>query len=219
MRPLPWQTAQAVPSRPTTEPMLTDKGALASGFRHKNIVATAAVGSIACAATLASFAASPDTRGVLGAALALLMLAIAVVDARRFIIPNELTAAALALALAHAAIQAPDDVFAAVADAALRGIVLALLFLGLRELYVRLRGREGLGLGDVKLAGVGGAWLGWTMIPIAIEIAALAALAYYGVRHVAGVRAIRATSRIPFGLFLAPAIWIGWLLEALLTTA
>jgi leader peptidase (prepilin peptidase)/N-methyltransferase len=27
---------------------------------------------------------------------------------------------------------------------------------------------------------------------------------------------MRATARLPFGLFLAPAIWLGWLLQATL---
>jgi leader peptidase (prepilin peptidase)/N-methyltransferase len=92
--------------------------------------------------------------------------------------------------------------------------VLALLFLALRVLYRRLRGREGLGLGDVKLAGVMGAWLGVVTIPIAVEIAALAALAVYGIRHFAAGRPLNAAAKFPFGLFLAPAIWFGWLIEA-----
>ena len=47
----------------------------------------------------------PDARGVAGGGLALLMIAIAVVDARRFIIPDELTIAALALGFVQAALQ------------------------------------------------------------------------------------------------------------------
>jgi|RhiMetdeSRZDD1v2_1073273.scaffolds.fasta_scaffold08425_2 leader peptidase (prepilin peptidase) / N-methyltransferase len=192
----------------------------ASAFRRKrSILATGAVVLLGLAGVIASLAAATDLRGLLGAVLALLMLAIAVVDARRLIIPNQLTAATLALAFVHAAIQEPREIVAAVSGAMLRGAVLALLFLALREVYLRLRGREGLGLGDVKLAGAGGAWLGWSMMPIAIEMAALGALAYYGVRHVASVEAMHARSRIPFGLFLAPAIWLGWLLEALLDLA
>ena len=49
-----------------------------------------------------SVAASPDLRGVFGAALALLMLAIAVSDIRRFIIPNALSASAFVLGLIFA---------------------------------------------------------------------------------------------------------------------
>jgi leader peptidase (prepilin peptidase)/N-methyltransferase len=150
-------------------------------------------------------------RGAVGALLALLMLAIAVIDARRFIIPNELTLATLMLALVQAALL---DVHAAAAvlQAVLRGAALALIFFAIRETYAKLRGRDGLGLGDVKLAGVAGAWLGWTAIPIAVEIAALSALAMYLVRYLSG-RPLRATQRIPFGLFLAPAIWIAWMFE------
>ena len=145
--------------------------------------------------------------------LAVVMLAVAVMDARHFIIPNELNTAGFTLDLLHAAIQSPDAVLEATAAATLRGAVLALLFLGLRVGYRRLRGREGIGLGDVKLACVAGAWLDWSTIPIAVEIAALAALTVYMVRqHVLG-RSLRPTSRLPFGLFFAPAIWLGWLIE------
>ena len=86
------------------------------------------------------------------------------------------------------------------------------------RLYGRLRGREGLGLGDVKLAGAAGVWLDWWAMPIAIEIGALAALALYVAGHILGRRRIRATTRLPFGLFLAPAIWIAWLLQAWMGT-
>lgn len=175
---------------------------------------TWAIGLIAAAAVAASIAAAPGARGALGAALALLMLAIAIVDARRFIIPNTLNAAGLALALVHAGVVSFDDApWEAVAMALVRGVVLALMFYALRETYLRLRGREGLGLGDVKLACVAGAWLDWTAMPIAVEIAALAALAVYGLRHFVLGRPMRATSRIPFGLFFAPAIWLAWLIE------
>ncbi len=178
--------------------------------------ATAVVALLALAAITASIAAAPDLRGMLGAGLALLMLAIAVVDAQRFIIPDELTATSLALAFVYAAVIDPQAVWESIALAALRGAVLALVFLGVRAVHARLRGREGLGLGDVKLAGVAGAWLDWLTIPIAVEIAALAALAIYLMRNFLRGRPIRATGRLPFGLFLAPAIWLSWLIETVL---
>jgi leader peptidase (prepilin peptidase)/N-methyltransferase len=177
----------------------------------------AALAAVAAAAVVISVTVAPGLAGVLGAALALDVIAIAAIDARRFIIPDELTFAALALGIANAGLDPwPEGwsaVFASIGAALVRGAVLAGCFLALRALYARLRGREGIGLGDVKLAGAGGVWLAWATIPVAIEIAALAALAVYVVRQLAGGRVISATARLPFGLFLAPAIWLGWVLE------
>jgi leader peptidase (prepilin peptidase) / N-methyltransferase len=174
------------------------------------------IGVAAIATAVASMIVVPGLRGVAGAGLGCLMIAIAAVDARRFIIPDELSAAALALGLVHAAIQHPDGIGGALAIAALRGGIMALAFFGLWAAYRRLRGRDGIGLGDVKLAGVAGVWLDWPSIPIAVEIAALAALAVCLVRWLALGRTISATTRLPFGLFLAPAIWIAWLGETML---
>jgi leader peptidase (prepilin peptidase) / N-methyltransferase len=172
--------------------------------------------ALAIGLAVASVLAAPGLPGFLGAGLAIIVLAIAVIDARFFIIPNELSAAGFALALVNAAALAPHAIAEAIGMAALRGVVLALLFLGLRALYRRVRGREGIGLGDVKLSAVAGAWLGVNTIPIAIEIAALSALAVLGVRHYAGGRPLDAALKFPFGLFLAPSIWLCWLLEVTL---
>ncbi len=166
------------------------------------------------AAAAASIVAAPGAAGWFGAALALLMLAIAAIDARRFIIPDPLNAAGLALGFVNAAVPGEGGVAIALAEAALRGGALALMFLALRAFYMRLRGREGIGLGDVKLAAVAGVWLGWTAIPVAIEIAAVSALAVYATRHFVFRHPVQATTRLPFGLFFAPAIWLGWLLQA-----
>ena len=46
--------------------------------------------------------------------------------------------------------------------------------------------------------------------------AALFALGAYILNAAVRKRPLRATAFLPFGLFLAPAIWIGWLVEALL---
>jgi leader peptidase (prepilin peptidase)/N-methyltransferase len=174
------------------------------------------VGLTGLVAAAASIWAVSGANGFLGAGLAMLMLAIAVVDYRYFIIPNELTAAALALAVINAALAQAPSMVENVAAAALRGAITMLLFLALRWLYGWLRQREGLGLGDVKLAFVAGAWLDWLMIPVAIEIAALAALMAYGAWQLFGRRPVNATSRLPFGLFFAPAIWLSWLLGAVI---
>ncbi len=133
--------------------------------------------------------------------------AIAVVDARHFIIPDTLNGAGLALGLLYAAASGGSELLAV---ALARGAGLALAFWAVRVAYRALRKREGLGLGDVKLAGVAGAWLDVTAIPLAIEMAALAALLGVGIAHLAGGRTARLDRRLPFGLFFAPAIWAAW---------
>ncbi|SHM81245.1 hypothetical protein [Bradyrhizobium lablabi] len=64
-------------------------------------------------AVAASLAATPGPDGLTGAFLAALMLAIAASDFRRYIIPNELTAAAAALALLRAGTIGPEAGWAA----------------------------------------------------------------------------------------------------------
>ena len=168
------------------------------------------------AATIGSLLAAPGPDGLLGAWLAALMLAIGITDSRRYIIPNELTGAAAALALLRAGLVGPDADLYAVMSAALRAAAIALPFLALMAGYRRWRGRDGLGLGDVKLAAVAGAWLGWVTIFAVVELATLAALGAYVAGGYWRRRPLRATAFLPFGAFLAPAIWIGWLAEALL---
>lgn len=172
-------------------------GTPATSLRPRLALAATAIG-------VASFAASPDLRGALGAALGWLMLAVAQSDARRFVVPDALTASAFALGLVDASL-ADGGGFQAPALAA------AVLY-AVELVYRRLRGRAGLGLGDVKLAGVAGAWLGVALTPAAIELAALAALAAYFMRQARKRRALNGAARLPFATFLAPAIWLVWLL-------
>jgi leader peptidase (prepilin peptidase) / N-methyltransferase len=165
-------------------------------------------------AFIASVAVAPGLSGVLGGSLAVVMIAIAAIDARYFVIPNSLVLAALALGLVEAS---PFGTYRRIdgdlLSSALRAVVLAALFLGFRIAYRRIRGREGLGLGDVKLAAAAGLWLNWMTAAIAIDIAALSALAIVLVGAARG-RKISGQTKVPFGLFFAPAIWLAWLFGA-----
>ncbi len=133
--------------------------ALADGYAVAGFRAKMVAGILAAAAVVVSVISVPGLPGILGASLAMLSLTIAVIDWRRFIIPNELTGAGFALAIAYAVVREPNAMLAAVAFTILRGAALALVFLLIRDVYERIRGREGFGLGDVKLAAVAGAWL------------------------------------------------------------
>jgi leader peptidase (prepilin peptidase)/N-methyltransferase len=144
------------------------------------------------------------------------MLAIAVSDLRDFIVPNMLTGTAFLLGLITAALFGDAPWAQAVLIGVLRALATALPFLALMLAYEWWRGRPGLGLGDVKLAAVAGVWLDWLTIVGVIEVAALSALAAYGIWRYLLRRPIAATTPLPFGLFLAPAIWCGWLAAAAL---
>ena len=79
--------------------------------------------------------------------------------------------------------------------AAAQGALAAATLLAIELIYRRLRGRPGLGVGDVKLAGVAGAWLSASSLPAAIELAALAALLAYSARQIRKRRRFRSGSR------------------------
>jgi len=159
---------------------------------------------------------TPGRIGLCGALLALLMTAIAYRDAREFIIPDQYSAAAFAIGLANTVFAAEGDALWATGEALARAIVLASAFLVLRTAYHHFRGRHGLGLGDVKLAGVAGVWLDWTMLPIAVEITAFSALTAVLIEQLIRRRPFKATTRLPFGLFFAPSIWVAWLVQVTL---
>jgi leader peptidase (prepilin peptidase) / N-methyltransferase len=84
------------------------------------------------------------------------------------------------------------------------------LIFGVGWLYRRLRNRHGIGLGDAKLLAAAGAWLGMEGIAPTLLLASLSALGAALIGHVAG-RPLTATTRMPFGPFLAGAMWLLWL--------
>ena len=138
------------------------------------------------------------------------LLALAWIDLERWLLPNALTLPLIVAGLAAAALFDPG----AVVD---RALAAAIGYLGLRALaaiYRAARGRDGLGGGDAKLLAAAGAWVGLAALPQVILAAALAALAGAAALSVAGAR-LTAHSALPFGPFLAAAIWAVWLLGPL----
>ena len=94
----------------------------------------------------------------------------------------------------------------AVLWAAGRGLLIALPLLALMAGYRWWRGRDGLGLGDIKLAGVARAWLGLVTVFAVVELATLSALVAFFLNGAIRKRPLKATAFLRFGLFLAPAI-------------
>lgn len=94
--------------------------------------------------------------------------------------------------------------------AALRAIAAAACLSAVKWSYASLRGFEGLGWGDVKLAAAGAVWLDWPQMPMALLIAAAAGILVVAGRGMFARANIRISTAIPFGAFLAPSIWLVW---------
>jgi leader peptidase (prepilin peptidase)/N-methyltransferase len=135
--------------------------------------------------------------GLLGAVLACL----AVVDLRHQLLPDWLTLPLLPLGLSVDWASGPGP-WPTPLDGALGALLGGGLIAAVRAVHRRLRGIEGIGLGDVKLMAVAGAWAGWQGIGSVLLIAALGTLAGAAllrlVRDGTGLGA-----RIPFGPGLA----------------
>jgi leader peptidase (prepilin peptidase)/N-methyltransferase len=141
---------------------------------------------------------------------ALLALAVAVVaafDLDRYMIPDSANAAIFAGGLALCLLEAPAGPLDGLLDVLLRATVAGGFFWLLGWAYHRLRGVLGIGLGDVKLAAAAAPWLGWDLMPLALEMAAIAAIVAVGVTALRRRESVHGGLALPFGAFLAPAVW------------
>jgi leader peptidase (prepilin peptidase) / N-methyltransferase len=136
--------------------------------------------------------------------LACLLAAIALVDLRTRRIPDGLNAMLLACGLAEA-FFVEGDMIAALIGACAGFAAFALLGLA----YRRVRGHDGLGLGDAKLLGAAGAWLGWIGLPFVVLLAASAGLGYVAYERLRG-REVDPMQVLPFGPFLCAGVLIVW---------
>lgn len=138
-------------------------------------------------------ATGADREAIIGLLLVSALVPITLIDLDHRIIPNKITAPAAAAAIVATAILQPGH---------LPGRLLAGALAGGAFLLVALIKPGGMGLGDVKLAGVLGLFLGSAVAP-AIFVALLAGSATGVVLATrSGVQAARKTT-VPFGPFLA----------------
>lgn len=134
------------------------------------------------------------------------LLAITVIDLRSYRIPDVLSlplfAAGLALALLYPDLGPVGPVFA---DHLIGGGAGFLLFALIGVVMFRRTGQEALGLGDAKLFGAAGAWLGWQALPMVLLISSLGGLLFaLVVWRKGGGRAIA------FGPWIALGFFAGW---------
>lgn len=165
---------------------------------------------------IASMAAAALAFGLLDAPTAVFatlwwgaVLAVVRSDLDAFVIPDTATAAIAGLGLAQtfwAALAAGGSwrsAGIATAWAVATGSTAFGMFWMVGRAHRIARGCEGLGFGDVKLAGASALWLDAVGNAVALEIAALAAVVLVSLRSRRGP-----SGAIPFGAFLAPAAWL-----------
>ncbi len=154
------------------------------------------------ATTAALFVASLERFGPTPSALAAaffccLMMALALIDLDHLILPDRLTLSGLVAGLAMAAWLPWGGIRQAAIGALLGAAVLAAVWAG----WYLVRHEEGMGLGDVKMLALIGAFVGWRGVLVTLFFASFAGaatgLALIAL-HGAGMR-----SKLPFGSFLA----------------
>ena len=134
---------------------------------------------------------------VAGALFVSSLIALAGIDQKEGYLVDEIT---IPLIWAGLLLNCFDTIVAA--DQAIIGAVLGYTsFLLLNYMFKLVRGRHGLGQGDMKLLAAIGAWLGWEVLPALVLIASLSGLIFYCVIRMRQHYAL--SDAIPFGPYLA----------------
>lgn len=138
------------------------------------------------------FSALLVSRAVFGCALILLFT----IDWRRHRLPNAVTWPGIALGIGFSFVTEPGW------SASLIGTALAAVILWtMAEVSHRLRGESGIGMGDVKMLAMVGAFIGWKLMLVALMVALLtgstASVVLMATRRGAAPRVL------PFGSFLS----------------
>ena len=82
---------------------------------------------------------------------------------------------------------------------------------GLNVYWNRRHGKDGIGMGDAKLLGAAGSWLGPLSLPFVTLVASGAALLGIVLAQSLGRTPVSKNIRIPFGPYIAIGFWCVWL--------
>lgn len=144
------------------------------------------------------------------AALYINIAALSIYDFLAYRLPNLLTLSFFLVAVAYAFAASPLA-FETHAIGAVAGFAVPVL---VNAVYRRLRGRDGIGMGDAKLLAGCGMLVGWPSLPLILAISSILGLGYALLtRHDNQVTG--APKHIPFGPFIGFAGYTIWLNLAL----
>jgi len=142
-----------------------------------------------------------------GLGLAATLLTLSYIDLKDYRLPDKLTFPLIAAGLGQAYLLGLP-----LLNHLIGAALGYLAFVAIEQGFLKLRGYHGLGRGDAKLLAGGGAWCGWFGLPYIVLMASLAGLSLILAGMVTGrVKTKQAKMQaIPFGPFLAAAIFIVW---------
>jgi leader peptidase (prepilin peptidase)/N-methyltransferase len=154
------------------------------------------------------------------AALCFLLLGLLVMDAETLRLPDAFTLPGIALGLAQSllpggglvpaldltrnapfSVPAWPHIFSSLGSSLMGALLAAGLLYGIRALYFLVRRREGMGMGDIKLAAMLGAWLGIAGAGLSLMLGILLA-ALWGLTMARRLRGGLGTARLALGAFL-----------------
>lgn len=124
------------------------------------------------------------------------MIVLFVIDLQHRILPNVITVPGTVLGVILS-LFLPPGIVAAIVGVLVGG---GLLY-GIGEAYYRLRGVEGMGMGDVKMLAMIGAFLGWQLVLVTIIVASFGGAVFGGL--MLATRRGTMQAALPFGTFLA----------------
>lgn len=169
----------------------------------------AALLALALAASLAPVAASwPAWKICAALALCAVSALIAIEDLSAMTLPDWGVAAIAAIAVAVHLLDGAT--LLEVGWILALAVLTAATLFALTRLYGLLRGIDVLGFGDVKLVAASAVLIGPWGVALQLTIASLAAIIFAVMRALRKGRRLRASSRLPFGTFLAPAMLVVW---------
>jgi leader peptidase (prepilin peptidase)/N-methyltransferase len=126
------------------------------------------------------------------------MIVLFAIDLEHQILPNEITVPGIVIGFVLSVFLPPGW------KSSLMGLLIGGLvpFL-IAEVYARLRGREGMGMGDFKMLAMVGAFLGWPLVWLTLVLACVLGIVIGGGALLLSRRGLE--TRIPFGTFIAVA--------------
>lgn len=158
---------------------------------------------------LAALLAETKASMAAGCVLGLVLIPLVVADLRHQLLPDPLTMTLFAVGLLATFVlpfpTLPEALFGALLGSG--------FFLVLRVAYIRLRGMEALGLGDVKLMAGLGAWFGPAWLPLLVVVAASGGLVNTIIYSWMTKRSVSAMTKVPFGAYLGVSALLVWLLR------